>query len=168
MCEPQIGGVQLGRLEEPTEAERAEAEELFLAGGGSSALTRVKAVRNTALDGCFEMCRLRFMSMGVPADTLVVFHGTTRQASGSIIRSGFDASMVGSAHGQAFGAGIYASPQVATARRYAPNDTLGEQHMFICRALPGVAKKHHGGGGDILVFRREQQIVPKYLVAFRA
>jgi hypothetical protein len=163
----------LGRSVEATPAEIEEATRLFH-GGVSSRPYRIKLVRkviNEPLAAMFEQCRERFRKAGllVPPEHAMrhYFHGAPRQASGSIIKNGFNVSFSGKTHGKALGPGIYTATDPITSHGYAHVDTSGGQCMFICAGLPGGDHDHGGNpSGPVCVFRREQQVLPLWLVFY--
>jgi len=167
-------------------------QELF----GKKQAKKLLRVRNVPLEMMFEACRSRFQQSSVPDEPELVFHATARQATGSIVKNGFNAAFSGSAHGEVYGKGIYCSPDLSTALRFAEADSENNVCVFICQALMGrqftpalpPPKKAAGGSkqsagevsrpagtqkqfnsaksGTIWVVKREQQIVPRYLAYF--
>lgn len=165
----------LGRTVEATPSEVAEATRLFHDGKPKHPF-RVKLVRrviNAPLAAMFEQCRERFRKAGSleppPNEVRHFFHGAPRQASGSIVKNGFNVSFSGKTHGKAYGPGIYAATDSLTSHGYAHVDSSGSQCMFICIGLAG-GQQDHGGSptGSFCVFRREQQILPIWLVFYEA
>lgn len=99
-------------------------------------------------------------------ETIVAFHATARQNSGSIMLGGFDVSRAGSAHGTALGAGIYVATNPKFSDMYAKADIKGDKLMFICDVLPGKNGIHSKKKGDQIVINRECQVLPRYLVYY--
>lgn len=126
---------------------------------------KIFRVDNPGLKAAFDMCAANFAFQGVQCESAWAFHATRRQATGSIVRSGFDASLAGKAHGTALGAGIYVATTPKYAHMYAKLDAKGKNCMFICKALPGGAHNSKAVG-DQMVLKREQQVRPVYLVHY--
>ena len=148
-----------------TQAERDAIVAEMRSKVGRIEVSRVVKVHNPVLEGMFGACAENFRKMGVATGMTRVYHGTSRQAVGSIIRCGFNASLSGKAHGKALGYGVYASelPTVALSFAKVSADADRTQCMFICDALLGGTRDHKKSGTYIVV-RREQQIIPRYAV----
>ena len=136
-------------------------------------------VENSALRGVYLACKERMQKEGrlmgttkeknVGANEQWLFHATTRAASGSIVREGFDASRAGESHGTALGSGIYLTPDASFAHRYSSPDARGECVMFYCQALLGdTSGRDSKSGPSQFVVKREQQIFPAYRVHYSA
>ena len=142
-------------------ADRALATELM----GELAPTKVYRVTNHGLSAAFDMCRMWFKRGGHPHDVEWGFHATRRQATGSIIWTGFNASFAGKAHGTALGSGIYLAADSAFANKYSKVDPADQRCMFICQTLKG-GERDHKTSDRQTVYRREQQVLPVYLVYY--
>lgn len=154
--------VKLGKLAKASEREMAPIAAAFQT-ARLGRVIRIMKVQNPVLDAAYAMCRARFRAGNISDAETIVYHGTQRQATGSIIKNGFDASFSGKAHGQVLGPGIYVSPQLSKALEYTKSDSVSTRHVFVCRALFG-EKDNHQRKGAVVVLRREQQITPMYLV----
>ena len=152
----------LGYLEETTPEEAAVIADLVLA-TQTVVVEKVRRVCNRTLRDSYDQCKERFR-LAAAGTEWVVFHGTTRQNSGSIIKNGFDISFAGKAHGSVHGRGIYAGTNAALSSLYSKQDGVGKRCMFVCTALPGDGKFKKAG--DILVFPREQQVLPRWVVYY--
>jgi len=156
---------KLGRLI-PATPEQQEQVLRFLEKNTKIVPGRASVFRvvNRPLELMFEQCCARFQSMG-DEEVQLVYHGTTRQASGSIIKNGFDASFGGKAHGQVHGQGIYTARDANMSWGYTKLDIEGGRRMFICLGAGG--RGHRRGTDDILVFPREQQVLPRWVIDLR-
>jgi hypothetical protein len=134
----------------------------WLPGGDAAECYRVD---NVALEGSFALCGAWFERSGLPAEPEWGYHATVRQATGSIIWTGFNASMAGKSHGTALGKGIYMADNPGFAGRYAKLDAARGRSMFICRTLKGGAHDHKRQG-EQTVYVRDQQVLPVYLVHY--
>lgn len=126
---------------------------------------KIMCVNNPALSAMHDMYKAFLVWSNAPGAPQWGFHATTRQATGSIIRTGFDVSISGRAHGTALGVGIYMAQVPDFADRYAKFDATNKRCMFVCKTLPGNDKQHKTCG-DQTVYRREQQVLPVYLVYY--
>lgn len=153
----------LGYLELPDEEEARAVTKLIRASMDSVVVEKVRRVRNRTLLESYNQCKERFR-LAAAEDEWIVFHGTTRHSSGSIVKNGFDISYAGKAHGQVHGRGIYAGVTAKTSAFYTKEDSIKKHCMFVCTALPGDGKFTRSG--NILVFPREQQILPRWIVYY--
>lgn len=109
-----------------------------------------------------------------------VFHGTTMDATRSIIITGFDPSYSKIA---AYGKGTYCSPKVKTAIQYCKDaHTKGATSMiFLCRFIKGNFVRgttdaiidtkigdYSGNNNDIYVTPYKYGIIPDYLICYYA
>jgi hypothetical protein len=128
-------------------------------------IKKIRVIHNPVLTESFLQCQKRLNQSGSPSRETLLFHATDRQATGSIIRGGFDLSLSGTSHGEALGPGIYLASEPVYSHKYAQQDA-GQSHcMFICRALLGGPKHHRSSQGQH-VLRREQQVCPLYIVYY--
>lgn len=159
---------KLGRLMKATPAEEEAVVRQFMESAGLFAKTlkveKVYRVANRALTHMYAQCRERFRKTGDDTER-VVYHGTSRQASGSIIKNGFDLTRAGKANGQACGHGIYAGATAQVSHSYTRIDAADSRRMFICLAAGGPAHTRRAPGG-ILVFPREQQVLPCWVIDY--
>ena len=150
----------LGRLEPaelPPEVQRHFAH---------CTIKRAYQVVNLPQTLLFEQCRERFQKEAENGGEVVrVFHGTSRAATGSIVKNGFNVTFSGKANGQAYGPGVYTATTPSISYGYTRPDCGKERCMFVCDALPGPANAH-SRSGHVLVLRREQQVNPRWLVYF--
>lgn len=157
----------LGRLELLPEADAGVPLSLFTKTLPKAKAKKIYSVINRPLEAIYEQCRTRFAKSGAFIE-LYVFHGTSTQSSGSIIKNGFDASFSGKAHGQAHGPGVYVATTAAFSHGYSKKDVVGGRRMFICTALDTSA----GGRAtckktdDIYVFQRESQLLPRWVIDY--
>jgi hypothetical protein len=161
-------GRRLARLVR-LEAVSAEYDRVAAHFGKSLPSTRIRnlfRVENAALRAVHEACNERMCRAAGDANRCEMFHATTRPASGSIIREGFDTHRAGLAHGTALGAGIYVADEARFSDGYSTPDAAGLRSMFLCSVLLGKngenSKKSHG---QCVVFR-EQQVLPIYLIQY--
>lgn len=135
-------------------------------------VSKAKSIRNAPQELIFRqqarLLRDKFVHTPDVDRVLTVFHATARQNSGSIMSGGFDVSRAGTAHGTALGAGIYVATTPTFSDLYAKTDGKGDRLMFICDALPGKAATHSKKSGNQIVLKRECQVLPRYLVYYRA
>ena len=156
---------RLVKIEDPVEL----AEVMAIIGSGiGPKVTTVFRVHNRGLDMAFKMCESNFRRATAPHSPVWAFHATTRQATGFIVQSGFNAHLAGKAHGTALGRGIYVATNPRFASGYAKADAKANNCMFVCEALPGESSQHHKKSGDQIVLFREQQVVPRYLAYYDA
>lgn len=159
-------------VELKTESEEYnEAVVLFSKSMDRSSIEKVYRVHNEGLAGMFLLCQDRLRKETRPLNERLLFHATDRRNLGSIIRGGFDIRRAGTAHGTALGLGIYMAEDAKFADGYSRKDISGSRCMFICRCLLGKS-----GSGALCdsrassgqhVIRREQQILPLYVVYYR-
>lgn len=127
---------------------------------------KVFQIVNPGLESVFSTCKNRFRRAALPDDVKQVFHGTTRQASGSIIANGFDTSFAGKAHGTAHGHGVYVGSKCTISDGYAKPDSFSNRCMFVCDALLGGPNNHKNVRGSFYVLKREQQVLPRFVVHY--
>lgn len=139
----------------------------LMSGVGPKAFSQMTVFRvvNPGLEGVFDVCRQWFARSGLPSATEWGYHATTRQNTGSIIWTGFNASLAGKSHGTALGKGIYLANNPKFANGYAKLDASKNRCMFICRVLKG-GPKDHKRSGQQTVYHRDQQVLPMYLVYY--
>lgn len=156
---------RLGCLVPATPAEAEEVTRVFTKSlGRAPKHVKVHKVVNPALEAVYLQCQERFRRCGSTKE-LEVYHGTTRAASGSIVKNGFDASFSGKANGQVHGRGIYVSPSAQFSEGYTKGDISGGRRMFICTALPGV-NNYTPATKNIYVFPRDMQVLPRWVVDY--
>ena len=160
--------VRTGTLQKASEEQTALVTSLLRErqtkfGGSLVRPKQIRRVYNPALHAIQMQFIERMRRTGKPTDVVVVFHGTNRQAIGSIVMNGFDASRK-PANGRALGHGIYSTQSPHYALNYATNDSAGGQCLFICKAAPGGENEHVGSKGHVIVLKREQQIVPLFVL----
>lgn len=157
----------LGRLEPMAEDEAAFPLSLFHRTLKEGRVKRVFRVVNKPLEAVYAQCKARLASSGDFVE-LYVYHGTSIQASGSIIKNGFNPGFSGKANGQAFGPGVYVATTARFSDGYSTQNVKGGKRMFICTALDSVA----GGRAsckkteDIYVFPRENHLLPLWVVDY--
>lgn len=129
---------------------------------------QVWRIVNRPLAAVYEQLRERAERAADPPQELLVFHGTARQATGSIIKHGFDVvGFAGKAHGSALGKGVYGAAASAMSFGYAKPDVGGEQHLFLCSALTSkkICPAVHRAGQ--YMFPRATQVLPRWVVALK-
>jgi hypothetical protein len=158
---------KLGKLLKATPSESKQVIEFITMSAGSQrfAVEGIYRVANRPLEMMYAQCRERFRKAGDVTER-VVFHGTSRQASGSIVKNGFDVSFSGKANGQVHGRGIYVGATASVSLGYTREDSVGARRMFICLAAGGKDHMKNGGNG-ILVFPREQQVLPCWVIDYK-
>lgn len=174
---PRVAPQRLARLVkvETTNPEYASVADKFMESMKTSAIQSIYRVENPALKAVHEACRARMTKetrivhgKDVGANEKLVFHGTTREAAGSIIREGFDTHRAGSAHGTAYGAGIYVGTEARVSVTYCKPDSTGTATMFLCSALLGdTTGRDSQSGPNLFVVYREQQVLPLYIIYFK-
>lgn len=159
-----------------------ESQVLRMMHGSGVKLSKVEYIENKKLMDKFEAKRTEFKKMGISADVVLSFHGTTsRDAVESIVKNNFDIARLGNHTGNkgAYGAGFYFSDFPSTSMGYG-----GNSNMLMCKLLPGTVTdvgpclgapiqgnshrtgRSHGGYGQELVIPDPDQVLPCYILHF--
>jgi hypothetical protein len=145
-------------------------------------VTDIFRVSNPPMQMLFEACKARMEKEGrlikkdrgiqvdVGANEQLCWHSTSRAASGSIVRSGFDVSRAGSAFGTALGIGIYVSPYASFSHGYSKEDSSSKRCMILCRVLLGDTTGRDSISDSVpnqYCIKREQQVLPQFVLHYQ-
>lgn len=153
----------------PSDVDYKKVSDIFMntMKGYHAAVEKIFRIENDALRGIYEACRDRIKKQRGDANEQILFHGTSRAASGGIAREGFDLRRVGKAHGAVYGPGVYFATDAITSHGYTKEDTKHDRCMLLCSVIIGDSKKGDSyDGKSFFVVNREQQILPTHVIYY--